>query len=695
MALAQTDSDKKLKNIKENIEDASQYFYENAKNFNRFKEFVYKSSITKDEKNVLRQIDKPVLEFNVCEAYVSRLKGEFSKQEPSVSVRALSDEVSPLTVDVVEGHIRYILKEANNDKLESRCYDDTLSGGYSVMKIWTEYEHENSFNQVIKLGKVFDPTLTGFDPLARKSHKGDGHYCYELFPLTVEEFKEYYPDIKIDHINFSRSLTNSFNWYYINNNKKVLLIANYYEKRKKKVHLHYLSNGQVLSTDQYKKLIDNWNSIEQPPTKIKSRWTEYVTIDRYEIIGDTILFHEETDFKLLPLIFVDGNSAMLKDSDSGMSRQFTRPYFYHAMDAQRLKNFAGQTFANEIENMVSAKFMVEERSIPEKYIQFWQNPQKISTLVYRSQSKDGIELPPPRDVPRSPIPGEVYAAFDGAEKTIQSILGSYDASLGINNNQLSGVAIVEGATQSNAAAMPYIVNFMAAMNQVAEVFLDLIPKYYVTPRSIPVVDGEGKRTYIEINKPVPNMQTVLMKYDSSLLEVSVEAAVNFKVQQQRSLNTMGELGKVFQNFAAFMNQKGLPTILDNVDIRGIDDLKDAAKEWLQEQEQAQQAAQQASQQGNAQQNPEMMIQSKDLMLRQQKQQMEHQIQMDRLNLEAAKLQNEKLKLMIQAQAGVADNRVQYTKAETEKQAKAAELAMKEIELAAKHGHFNLNGENHG
>ena len=220
MALVAKDLDKKHEEIRENIEDSSQYFYDNNQNFNEFKEFVYKTSITKNERNLLNQIDKPVLEFNVCEAYVSRLKGEFAKQEPSISVRALNDETAPILIEVVEGHIRYILNQANKDKLESKCYDDTLSGGFSVMKVWTEYEHEATFSQVIKLGKVFDPTLTGFDPLARDSHKGDGKYCYELYPVTLKEFKERYPDIKFEQISFSRALDNSFNWYYESNNKK-------------------------------------------------------------------------------------------------------------------------------------------------------------------------------------------------------------------------------------------------------------------------------------------------------------------------------------------------------------------------------------------------------------------------------------------------------------------------------------------
>ena len=69
---------------------------------------------------------------------------------------------------------------------------------------------------------------------------------------------------------------------------------------------------------------------------------------------------------------------------------------------------------------------------------------------------------------------------------VQNILGSYDAALGINDNQLSGVAIVEAASQSSATAMPYIVGCLQGFQRAAEVYVSLVPKYFVTPRSLPI-----------------------------------------------------------------------------------------------------------------------------------------------------------------------------------------------------------------
>ncbi len=92
-----------------------------------------------------------------------------------------------------------------------------------------------------------------------------------------------------------------------------------------------------------------------------------------------------------------------------------------------------------------------------------------------------------------------------------------------------------------------------------------------------------------------------MNYDAMSLDVKVEAGVNFAVQKQISLETIIQLMQTSESFAAFINTKGLGILLDNIDIRGIEGLRQAASEFMQETEQKQQQAQQMAQQEQANQ----------------------------------------------------------------------------------------------
>ncbi len=597
----------KLSLIQTNVRNAYEYFKPNYDRFNEFRRFVFESSLREEEITLLMTLSRPQLEFNILESYISRLMGEFSKQEPSIIVATDNEDFSdPQMIRLVENHLRHTLTDSKNHHTAYDVYKDLLSGGFSGFKVTTDYAHPMSFNQVINFNRVFDPTMTGYDHLSRYAHKGDGRFCFELFPMSEEEFTETYPDADISAISFRKNYQ-GFNWSYLNDNTRIILVGDYYEKVRKRVKIVQMQNGQVLTWDKYKKIMDNWRDFIPAPQIVgKPRWTEIDSIDRYRVIENQVLEHEKTDFRLFPLVFVDGNSILIKANKNGNIRQVTRPYVYHAKGAQRLKNFGGIALANEVENTVQHKFMVKREALPkeEEFLAAYKDVQKASVLVANAFDEQHPDKPIPdpiREIARVPAPPEIFQSFNVGESLIQNILGSYDASLGINNNQLSGTAIVEGATQSNSAAMPYIIGYLQGLQRVAEIYIDLMPKYYTTPRTIPIKNEEGEASYIKINdEEGPNVF-----YDENALNVKVEAGINFHVQQSKALAQIIGLMQASQQFAAFMNEKGLPILLDNIEIRGIEQIKGMAKEWMQEVAQQKQMAMQAQQQA-MQNNPAVM-----------------------------------------------------------------------------------------
>lgn len=593
-----------LEKIKQSVEQAYTYFRPNYERYHQFMRFVYKSTLTEDDIAVLSTLGRPQIEFNMMEAYISRLRGEFSRMEPGFVIRAQDgfDLVDPKLIEILEAHFRSVLVDSDHEGFSYDVYTDLLVGGFSVVEVYTDYVSEMSMDQKICTQRVFDPTLCGFDPLARRSHKGDGNFCFQLFPKEAEEVEREYGSKALKGLKYARSFS-GFNWSYRSAKKDIVLMCQYDMKEFKKEKITKLSNGRTISIKHYEELLEMWNQagyIEQPPVPIgKIRETTLEEIKRYTFSGAELVNVEKTNFKMLPLIFFDGNSAVLRDNNDSTAEQMTRPYIYNVRDAQRLKNYAGQSLANELENTVEHKFIASVESIPEDYIDAYINVQKPGTLLYNAFHDGDVNVPlaPPREIMRTPIPPQISETFQMSDNLIQGILGSYDAALGIQNNELSGVAIMQGAMHSNAAAMPYTVGFMKGLNRVCQMHLDLIPKYYVTPRSLPIVEPDGKRSYQTVNKP----GSPFMNYDSMSLDVKVEAGVNFAVQKQISLETIIQLMQTSEAFAAFINTKGLGILLDNIEIRGIEGLRQAAGEFMEETQKQQAQAQQIAQQQAAQQ----------------------------------------------------------------------------------------------
>jgi Phage P22-like portal protein len=670
-----------LARIKERVRKSYDYFKPNYDRYNEFRKFVFDSSLTSDEITLLMTLSKPQLEFNVMEAYISRLLGEFSKQEPDIEVSADDQNVAePVVIKVIEQHLRHTLSDQDNHHTRYEVYKDILSGGFSVMKVTTDYAHPMSFNQVINIERAFDPTLCGFDQLARMSHKGDGQFCYELFPKSKDEFLEEYPDIPLDEINFRRDFA-GFNWSYLNDSTPIIMVCDYYEKKKKKTTIVQTSDGKVVTQKKYKEMLDSWNDFSVPPVIVgKPRTTMIETICRYRLIENRVLEYEETDFTMLPLVFCDGNSVLIKTPKNGNVRQVTRPYIYHAKGAQRLKNYAGIALANEIENTVQHKFMVAKEALPkeEEYLQAYKDVQKADVLVYNSVYEEDPNQPignPVREVAKVPAPPEIVQAFTGADQLMQGILGNYDASLGINNNQLSGTAIVEAATQSNATAMPYIVGYMQGLQRVAQIYVDLMPKYYTTPSTLPIMDEEGKKSYIKTNQ----QDGIDMFFDSNALNVIVKAGASFQVQKSRTIMMVKEIMGMSPQFAQFIAEKGLTFVLDNLEGRGIEQLKSMVDGWLKELAQQKQMMMQQQQQ-EIQNNPAMLKAQNDA----KKLELEAQKSQGQFAVDMAKLQAGEAKVMADLQSAKEANLVQIVKANAERFSKGIDLQLKKMDMHHRH-----------
>lgn len=584
-----------LKRIKSNIDNSWQNSSKNIDRYNEYRRFVFVTSISESQNTILAELKRPKVEFNILEAFISRLIGEFSKAEPSIRVSpADGKDVDPETLQVVEGHLRYALEQAAKDGMQYNVYRDTLSGGFSSMKIYTEYSGEMSFHQDICMRRVYDPTLVGFDPLAVDPDKGDGDYCFELVPKRVDDFKEEYPEAKIDAENRNYSTGDQigpFSMAIKTGKDAIVLVADYYEKKKVQREIVMLANGEVMTTKEYKEFLQKWEmagQIAQPPAIVgKPRKTEITKIVRYKLIENQVLDYEETDFKQLPIIFIDGNSILGKENTVGPVTQITRPYVFQAKGAQQLKNLSGQQLCNELENLGPPKTVVSLEAIPEKYLVGYTDPQSAVVQIYNAFHNGDPNLPlqPPQQQQRPQIPAEITNAFVGSDALVQTILGSFDANMAkLTKEEVSGVAIQETAVLSNAAALPYIVNYLKGLESAAQCFVNLLPLYYRTPRTIPTISKEGRRGYVKIN----GEDGLSFDYDHDAISVTIEAGPSFTVQKTRALQQIISLMNASPMFAQFINEAGQDIVLDNVDIRNIETLKERSDQWIQQMQQAKQ-----------------------------------------------------------------------------------------------------------
>jgi hypothetical protein len=682
-----------LQKKKSQVQAWMDYYYPNNTNYRVFRNFVLKNTISTAAQTVLEATKKPILSFNVLESYIDRNLGEFEKNEPSIVVRhdyteELRDE-DVLTEKVIENICRKIKDESDKDLVNFNVYKEIITGGFSVFKIVVDYKNSMAFEQEVKLTKSFSPVLCGFDPMATLPHKGDGEYCFELYPVYEDVFKKENPNLDLSNIDYVRDNSMPFNWAYMLKDRKILVICDFYEKKKKKTRIYeILKNGErkVVTKKQYEEIVENWDGLDLPPVIINKRWTFLQTIVRYRFIENKIIEEKETIFDELPLIFAPGKMDMLQPDNGGDMTEITKPMLYHAQDLQRLKDFAGQCLANELENMVQHRLIVPLEAIPTQYLDAYKDTQIPNTLIYKHFNKDDPNqtIPPPQLVQRPPIPAEIPNTFTMCDKGIETLLGTYDASLGINDNQLSGKAIALGSMNSNAVSKPYIIGYLQGLNQAFQVIKGIIPKIYRTPKTVPMKLPDGKETYIKINQP----GGINLDYDPNVLNIEVKVGPNFEIQRYQAFEQIISLMKVLPTFAQFIQEEGGQQLLDNLDFRGIDELKVKYPMFLERMKEQQEKQMQLMQQ-QMQNDPRfkaLELEQQKLVMKAQQDYYENLIKLLEVENKSHQLKIDEQKLNLEAVETHNNNLVRINESRTERFSKEIDMALKTLDQDHRHQH---------
>lgn len=578
-----------MERIKDSVEWAQQYFQENITSFNAFTRFIFKDTFTPEDDDRMTELQLPKLRCNVIEPFVSRLRGEFAQNHPDLKIFApnSNDPGNAQMIPVVSGILRNIMYHSNSEDIDNETITNMLAGGYHVLRVDYDYDSDDTLDQSLNLSSVYDPTLCGFDPEAIKKHKGDGRFCYTFYPKRLSEIQQDYPNNQLisslNKMPFAKNPNNAVDWTWTDSKtkEKMVLVCEYFEKVYKQVKFVKLMDNSTVTSDEYEQMVKDYeeNQTGMPMVKpeimgkpVNKKVVDRV--DRYLIAGDMVLEYDKTIFTDLPLIFFDGNGKRINN------RHMTRSYVYNVKDVQRARNFLFNQFIDETQNIRKTTILAPKAAIPDEgpYRDAYLNPAKAqAALVYEHELVDDMtnevrQIPPPQVFPRAPIPPELFQAFVEIKDEIQSQLGAYDAQLGIQDMQLSGKAIIAGSTQANAAAKPYLINYIASMNQVARILLKLIPEVYNTPRTIPIVMPDGKRAYQQINQP--NGMN-LAGLEPNALDIIIEEGVNFEIERQQAVQDLVNLSQAFPALGQVINSpQGLSVLLDNLNFRGVETLKE-------------------------------------------------------------------------------------------------------------------------
>jgi hypothetical protein len=189
----------------------------------------------------------------------------------------------------------------------------------------------------------------------------------------------------------------------------------------------------------------------------------------------------------------------------------------------------------------------------------------------------------PLDIAGNPVPAPQRNLFEPpiqalsigaaqASDDIKATTNVYDASLGSQSNETSGIALQRRQGQMELSNFHFVDNLNRAILQCGVILCDLIPKIYDTPRQVRILGEDMQEEIVQVNQTFQDDYGAEKCYDlaNGKYDVRLKIGPSFKTQQQETAAQVTELSR---NFPQLMTVAG-DIVFDNLNFAGAEKIAD-------------------------------------------------------------------------------------------------------------------------
>lgn len=434
--------------------------------------------------------ERPCLTNNVVRQHNLQIINDAKQNKPSVKVKPVGNGAtydSALVYSGVCEHIEYI---SNAQQAYDTATEFQVQGGYGVWRIVTDYSGDDSFDQEIFIRRVKDPLTVYLDPDIREKDGSDAKFGFVFDDMPREDFNAAYPKYKDMATKSPLGVTDD--WIADGH----VRVAEYYrvvEEGDKLVAYIDPTNGQriierksKLDKELFKLVVDH------PDTKLRD--IEDRKVEWYLIVGDQIAERNVWPGKYIPLVRVIGEETLIegKLDRKGHTRAM--------LDPQRMLNYWDSAGVEQVA-LQSKVPWVGPMDAFENLETYWDTANTVdhAWLPFNHKNEAGQDVPAPTRT-QPPTMAQAYIiGMKMAEEKVNAVSGQFQAELGMEGNEKSGIAIQQRQRQGDNATYNFIDNLAIAIRFTGKILIDLIPKIYDTQRVMKIMTADGKENQVTID----------------------------------------------------------------------------------------------------------------------------------------------------------------------------------------------------
>jgi hypothetical protein len=486
---------------------------------------------------------RPCLTINKLPQHVRQVTNDQRQNRPSGKVIPADDKADIEVAEIFNGMVRHIEYMSDADVAYDTACENQVAYGEGYIRLLTEYESPNSFDQNIKIGRIRNSFSVYMDPTIQDPCGSDAQWCFVTEDVMLEDFERMFPDAQPVSSLQAQSVGNESYapWLSVD----TIRIADYYyvEHEKATLNLYYGNVSAIKGSPEDQQMVQ----LGMKP--LKSRIVDIKKVKHCKINGFEVLESNDWAGDWIPVVRVIGNEFEIdgRIHVSGIVR--------NAKDAQRMYNYWVSQEAEMLALAPKAPFIGYGGQF-EGYEQQWKtaNTTNWPYLEVNPDVTDGAggTLPLPQRAQPPMASSGLLQAKAGASDDIKSTTGQYDSSLGATSNERSGKAIMARERQTDTGTYHYVDNLARAIRHITRQIIGLVPKIYDTQRVARIMgeDGEPDSAKIDPNQAEPVKKIVDQNgieiekiYNPSVgtYDVMVTTGPSYMTKRQEALESMGQL----------------------------------------------------------------------------------------------------------------------------------------------------------
>lgn len=474
------------------------------------------------------------LVINRVPQFVRQVVNEMRQMRPQIKVRGVDSQADPNTAEMLTGMVRAIEADSTADSAYDTAGEYAATCGIGYWRVTTEYETDESFDQVIKIERVQNPFSVLLDQAATNQDGSDARYGFVVETLTRDEFEARYPNAKMVADWPDLSGTTASDWV----SKDSCRVVEYWEVEEEAKTLYQLADGSTtteLPEGMSEEDLVPLNGMFVPLVVAKRQTVER-EVYQYVLTATEVLEKTEWLGRYIPIVRVVGEELVVdgKVERRGMVRDMRDP--------QRAYNYARSQFVDRVSLAPKAPFVGAEGMFQNPN---WKRANKAN-LAYLEYAPQGQHPPPRREPGPDASPG-LIAEIQMTAEELRSVTGIYNAGLGDRSNEVSGVAIDSRKLESDVGNYHYLDNLAKAIRYTGKILVDLIPKIYSGARMVRILKPGGEEERVQINQPFQDQQGRQQHYNltSGRYDVAVDVGPSYTTQRQEAVSSMLEIAKAF------------------------------------------------------------------------------------------------------------------------------------------------------